>query len=128
MMTRIQHWRYGQLSKHVRRRMAKYKVANSGSIQHIPGEIEEKWETKRSVKTFTLMSKAPMGDSHSQPFTTTCAISSSLKEHRSWRKTRCEGDPSISCCKMRICTILVEVSCNNSTPVKVCMHIRIHLL
>ena len=50
--------------------MAKYKVANAGSILHIPEEIEEKWETKRSVKTFTLISKEPMGDSHSQTFTT----------------------------------------------------------
>ena len=49
--------------------MVKYKVANAGSILHISGEIEEKWETKRSV-----MSKAPMGDSHSQTFTTTCAF------------------------------------------------------
>ena len=46
--------------------MAKYKVANSSSIEHIPGEIEEKWETKRSMKTFTPMSKAPMGGSHSR--------------------------------------------------------------
>ena len=64
----------GQLSKCVWCRMAKYKVANSCSIEHIPRAIEEKWETKRSVKTFTLMNKALMGDSHSQPFTTTCAI------------------------------------------------------
>ena len=38
--------------------MAKYKVANSGRKEHIPGEISEKWETK---KTCTLMSKVPMG-------------------------------------------------------------------
>ena len=87
--------------------MAKYKVANSGRKEHIPGEISEKWETK---KTCTLMSKVPMGDFHSQPFTTTCAISSTLKEHQSWRKTHCEGDPSILCSKMRICITLVEVS------------------
>ena len=49
--------RYGQLSKHVRCRMTKYKVANSGRKEHIPGEIAEKWETR------TLMNKAPMGDS-----------------------------------------------------------------
>ena len=49
---------YSQTSKHVRGTMAKYKVANSSSIEHIPGEIEEKWETKRSMKTFTPMSKA----------------------------------------------------------------------
>ena len=47
------------------------------------------------------MSKVSMGDSYSQPFTTTCAISSTLKEHQSWRKAHCKGDPSISCCKMR---------------------------
>ena len=31
--------------------MAKYKVANSGRKEHIPGEIAEKWETN---KTCTL--------------------------------------------------------------------------
>lgn len=32
---------YGQFSKRVRCRMAKYEVANSGNRDHIPGQMEE---------------------------------------------------------------------------------------
>ena len=40
-------------------------MANSGSREHIPRDIEEKWKTEISVK----MSKVLMGKSHSQLFT-----------------------------------------------------------
>ena len=87
--------------------MVKYKVANAGSILHIPGEIEEKWKTKRSVKTFTLMSKAPMGDSHSQTFYNYLRYQQypegASKLESPWC---CEQEP----CKAPVCTCVLCLS------------------
>ena len=61
--------------------MAKRKEANSGSRDHVPGQMEDscqKWKIERLVKSCTLTSRVLTEDYHSQlPFTTACATISS---------------------------------------------------
>ena len=61
--------------------MAKYEVANSGSRDHIPGQMECSCK-KLKIEGLVGCTKVLI-DSHSQlPFTTTCAISSTKRLHQ----------------------------------------------